>query len=164
MTKIIGIDMGTRRVGVALSNTERSFAFPLSVIELNKIVQSSKTTQAISAILQSTPQSTSSTSQLSQQSGVMGILANHLVTLAISEHVTMFVLGESKDFSQRENPIMKQVHMLKAELEHKGFKVALEPEFLSSAQAERFQGKHNKIDASAATIILQSYLDRIQSR
>ena len=43
-----------------------------------------------------------------------------------------------------------------------GFEVVLEPEFMTSAQAERLQGKNDKIDASAAALILQSYLDRIK--
>ena len=36
----------------------------------------------------------------------------------------------------------------------------LEPEFLTSHQAQKIQGKNDLLDASAATIILQSYLDR----
>ena len=35
----------------------------------------------------------------------------------------------------------------------------LQPEFMTSIQAEYFQGKTDMTDAAAATIILQSYLD-----
>ena len=36
----------------------------------------------------------------------------------------------------------------------------LEPEFLTSHQAQKIQGKNNLLDASAAAIILQRFLDR----
>jgi RNase H-fold protein (predicted Holliday junction resolvase) len=35
-----------------------------------------------------------------------------------------------------------------------------EPEMFTSKEAERIQGRSEKTDASAAAIILQSYLDR----
>jgi RNase H-fold protein (predicted Holliday junction resolvase) len=48
----------------------------------------------------------------------------------------------------------------KKKLEKDGFTVHFEPEFMTSVQAERWQGKSILTDASAAAIILQSYLDR----
>ncbi len=132
MQKILGIDMGTKRIGVALSNFEQTFAFPYGVIEGKR-----------------------------DQVDIEGEVLSEIIDILKKEKVKIIVIGESKDFAQQYNPIMKQVHILKSALEHKGFRVVLEPEFLTSAQAERFQGKHNKIDASAATIILQSYLDRM---
>jgi len=44
-----------------------------------------------------------------------------------------------------------------------GIAVAYEPELLSSHQAAHFQGKTAMIDASAASIILQSYIDRAKN-
>jgi methionine--tRNA ligase beta chain len=38
--------------------------------------------------------------------------------------------------------------------------VHLEPEFMTSVQASRIQGENKMIDASAATIILQSFIDK----
>jgi putative Holliday junction resolvase len=131
MKKILGIDMGTKRIGLALSNIEETFAFPFSVIEGEKDLQ-----------------------QIAQ------IVLPKIVEVAQAEGVETVVIGESKDFAQNHNPIMKQIAGIQHGLEQAGFTVILEPEFLSSAQAERFQGKHDKLDASAATIILQSYLDR----
>ena len=49
---------------------------------------------------------------------------------------------------------------LKKQLEAKGFIVHLEPEFMTSVQAERLQGKNAKSDSSAAALILQAYLDK----
>jgi len=38
--------------------------------------------------------------------------------------------------------------------------VHLEPEILTTVEARRFQGNHSMTDASAAALILQSYIDR----
>ena len=46
------------------------------------------------------------------------------------------------------------------DLEKEGYIVHLEPEFMTSANAERFQGKNDMLDASAGALILQSFLDR----
>ena len=45
-------------------------------------------------------------------------------------------------------------------LEELDLTVSLEPEFMTSQQASRLQGENDKLDASSAAIILQSYLDR----
>jgi len=56
---------------------------------------------------------------------------------------------------------MDEILNFKKDLEkHFNITVHMEPEFLTSAQAEVIQGKNYKIDASAAAIILQSYLDK----
>jgi RNase H-fold protein (predicted Holliday junction resolvase) len=60
---------------------------------------------------------------------------------------------------------MEEVRDFKEYLEEEfGIEVVFEPEILSTLQASRIQGEHIMIDSSAAAIILQSYLDRIQSR
>lgn len=70
------------------------------------------------------------------------------------------VVGESKDFKGKPNKIMKAVDIFVTELKARGYNVSLEPEFMSSQQAEFFMGKTEMLDASAATIILQSYIDK----
>jgi RNase H-fold protein (predicted Holliday junction resolvase) len=70
------------------------------------------------------------------------------------------VVGESKDFGGRENKILVDIHVLVRQLEGLGLKVVLEPEFSSSVEANRFQGKNDLHDASAAAIILQRFLDK----
>lgn len=70
------------------------------------------------------------------------------------------VVGDSKDFRQRDNEIMKVVkpfaERLKRELQ---IPVYFHPEFMTSVEAERLQGKNNMHDASAAALILKSYLE-----
>lgn len=77
------------------------------------------------------------------------------------EKIEAIVMGESKDFQGKPNKIMGEIEKFKKNLEERfGLAVHLEPEFLTSAQAERIQGKTELHDASAAAIILQSFLDK----
>lgn len=120
----LGIDYGSKRVGVAVSDGSGEFALPVSVL--------------------------ANTSDL----------AAELAKVAEEYGVKDIVMGESRQYDMTANKILPDVLLLKKSLESKGFKVHLELEFMTSAHAERIQGKHDKIDASAAALILQSFLDR----
>ena len=70
------------------------------------------------------------------------------------------VLGESKNLSGRPNPILKDIYSFKKEVERRlKLKVYLVPEFFTTKQASQIQGRSEKTHASAAAIILQSFLD-----
>ena len=70
------------------------------------------------------------------------------------------VVGESKDFQQNENQIMKEIKPFADRLQRElDIPVYFHPEFMTSQEAERIQGKNNMHDASAAALILKSYLD-----
>jgi putative Holliday junction resolvase len=86
-------------------------------------------------------------------------LLNKLEAFAKAEGVSLFVIGESRDFGGRANQLQHDINKLKADLERKGFDVRFEQEYSSSVEASRFQGVNQMIDASAAAIILQRYLD-----
>jgi putative Holliday junction resolvase len=74
------------------------------------------------------------------------------------------VVGDSKNFKQQENDIMKDIVPFVKKLgEAISLPVHLHPEFLTSMEAERLQGHNNMHDASAAALILKSYLDTIRS-
>jgi putative holliday junction resolvase len=76
------------------------------------------------------------------------------------EKIDEIVMGESKNFAGESNKIMAEIEKFKKILEEKiKLKVYFEPEFMTSQQAEQIQGKNDMHDASAAAIILQSYLD-----
>lgn len=125
LKRILGIDYGTKRVGVAVSDEGRKFAMPL-------------------AVLGNSPE-----------------LVAEVEKLARDNEVETIVVGESRNYKGEPNPIFDEVESFKNELERRGLTVYLELEFMTTIQAERIQGKHDKIDASAAAIILQSYLDRM---
>jgi putative Holliday junction resolvase len=86
-----------------------------------------------------------------------------IVALCIKEGVDTVVIGESKNYKGEHNSIMKRIVPLVESLKKAGLSVVWEPEFMSSQQAEYHQGAIKKLDASAAAIILQSYLDKKNS-
>jgi putative Holliday junction resolvase len=122
--KYLGIDYGTRRIGLALSDDTLSLAFPY------KTLQTSKDT------------------------------LNEILNIIKDKEVTCVVLGESKNLDMKDNPVMEHIKILKSALEQNRVVVEYHPEFYSSAQVLSIMGEQNKaIDASAAAIILQNYLD-----
>lgn len=130
--KYLGIDYGTKRIGVAQSDETGTIAFPLATVSAG-------------------PQA-----------------AHEVAQLAKDNRIEKIVIGESKDFKGAANPVMKDIEQFKTALmEASGLPVAYEPEFMTSAQAVRQgldkRGEGNKkedLDASAAALILQGYLDR----
>ncbi len=122
--KLLGIDYGSKRIGLSLSDDTATVAFPYKTI-----INTSRCLDEILEIIK-------------------------------AEQVIKVVLGESKDKDMKDNPIMKLVHAFKKDLEEKGIEVEFHSEFFSSSQVVSIMGQQNKaIDASAAAIILQSYLD-----
>lgn len=122
--RILGVDYGEKRIGVAVSDEEGKLAFPKMVLPNNSELAASL-------------------SDMAREAG--------------TSHI---VIGESRDFKGEANPVMKGIRQLKQNLESLGFTVSLEPEYMTSAQAERLQDRNEELDASAAAVILQSYLDR----
>jgi len=122
--KIIGIDYGTKRIGIAMSDEMGQFAFPLVVLT----------------------QSTSLVAEIKE--------------IAKTHDVHDIVMGESKNYKGTANTSLFGATQLKKELEVFGFAVHWEPEFMTSMHVERLQGKSNLTDASAAAIILQTFLDK----
>jgi putative Holliday junction resolvase len=122
----MGIDYGSKRVGVALSDESRTIAVPKAVLPNDR--------------------------------NLFGEIKN----LIASHDVREIVLGESKNFQGKDNPIMEDINFFKGELTREfGLAVHFEPEFLTSFEAARTQGGDSPfLDASAAAIILQSYLDK----
>ncbi len=122
--RILGIDYGSKRIGLALSDEGRQFAMPLIVLNSTKN------------------------------------LLDEVLKIAKEKETTEIVMGESKNYKGEANVIMSESLEFKKQLETSGLTVHLEPEFMTSANAERFQGKHDMLDASAAALILQSFLDK----
>lgn len=125
MSRLMGIDYGSKRVGIALSNEEGSIAMPKGIFPNDRTL--------------------------------FGEIKNMCAAYEIKE----IVMGESKDYKGNDNSIMRRINFFKGELERElGVMVHLEPEYMTSAQAAQGQGDHPLIDASAAAIILQSFLDK----
>lgn len=85
-------------------------------------------------------------------------LLDKILEFKLKEGVEKVVIGESKNFSGEANPIMEKILELKEALEEKGVEVELHPETLSTVEARRIQGNTELTDASAAALVLRSYI------
>ncbi len=125
MGRVMGVDFGTKRIGIALADENGAMAFPVMVVKNDKL------------------------------------LIPTLSSFIKDKGVNLVVIGESKDFKMKDNPIMEAIRAFAKTLENEvGVEIDYEPEFLTSHQAHHIQGKTDMLDASAAAIILQSYLER----
>jgi len=139
--KFLGIDYGSKRVGVAVSDDEGKIAFPKAIFANDKNLF-----ENIKKIIDS--------SFMQEKENFFGI-----------------VLGESLNYGGEKNKIMKDIEKFKLEIEKKfNLPIYFEQEFMSSIQARKNKKittkqqnqKTMKIDDSAAAIILQSFLDKKQ--
>jgi len=79
--------------------------------------------------------------------------------------VEALVIGESKDYKGADNKINPKIISFKRDLSVIiKLPISLEPEFMSSMQVEKTFGKNEMLDASAASIILQTFLDKEKNR
>jgi len=88
-------------------------------------------------------------------------LFDRIAGIIKTEEVSEIVIGESRDYKGEPNPIMSSTLLFKERLEKElGLTVHMELEYMTTMQAKHLQGKNEKTDASAAAIILQSFLDK----
>ncbi|MBX4200130.1 Holliday junction resolvase RuvX [Candidatus Parcubacteria bacterium] len=86
-------------------------------------------------------------------------LLNHVLKLLKKFGAEKIIMGESKNLDGTPNPINKDINKFAEDLRAAGVEVVLHNEVFTSQEAERLQGKNSMIDASAAAIILKSYID-----
>jgi putative Holliday junction resolvase len=132
--KYLGLDYGTKRIGVAVSDDTGSIAFPLTIVE----------------------------------SGPKAL--EEVADIARVNNVEVIVMGESLNFKNEKNEVMEDIEQFKADIsELTQLPVEFEKEFFSSAQAARQfapdgsrkkNPSQEKLDAAAAALILQGYLDK----
>lgn len=142
----MGIDYGMKRIGVAVSDEMGTLAFP-KVIILN-------------------------------DSNVF----KKIEELIKSNHITEIVVGESLDLSGQENALQARIGVFIDEL-HNRFNLPIrkQKEFMTSVEARKStttktnshkseshskqkEKKGEKVDAGAAALILQRYLDKINKK
>ncbi len=141
--KFLGIDYGAKRIGTATSDENAVLAFPKKII-LNDI----DTFKNINKIIK-------------------------------LENISEIVIGESVDFSGKLNVLSAQIEIFISELKNR-FQLPIhkQKEFLTSVEARKMgknkkslnpsqahsklkQKRNGRVDAIAATLILQRYLDKI---
>lgn len=131
MERILGLDVGERRIGVAISTPEGGLAVPL------RIIDAQDENAAARAILE----------------------------LARSEGASLVIIGHPISMDGTVGPQARRIEAFAKNLqETSGLQVELCDERLSTAQARRSTAPSGKrrapVDDVAASIILQSYLDR----
>ena len=135
--KYLGIDYGSKRVGLALSDESGMLAFPY------KILKNDMT------------------------------LVEMIHNICGEENISAIVLGESHDLSGEPNKIMGSIEEFKRNIETElDLPVYFQKEFMTSIEARGRVGKERNnarqvqkekqgaVDASAAALILQRYLDK----
>ena len=128
--RYLGIDYGSKKVGLAFSDEEGTMGFPFDIVPND------------------------------------ARLSDALALLIVQENIGTIVIGESINFDGNPNPIANPAHALGEELTFRtGVPVVYEPEMMTTQEARRdFEGVHSHkrgdVDASAAALILTSYLTR----
>ncbi|MEK9209422.1 MAG: Holliday junction resolvase RuvX [Patescibacteria group bacterium] len=137
--RILGIDYGGKRVGVAVSDEAAEFAFPLEVLTNDKNI------------------------------------FNKLKKICLEKEIKKIILGLPLDFKNEPTHATQGAEKFKMKLEKElGLPVIFENETLTTKQAERLPEKKRrfdslrirrpkvqpKTDASAAALILKTYLER----
>ena len=88
-------------------------------------------------------------------------LVNNIISVCENEGIEVVVIGESKMLSGKDNPVTKDIEIFKDRLQNVvDLPIHMEPEFFTTQEAKRFQGKNKHTDSSAATFILQRFLER----
>ena len=88
-------------------------------------------------------------------------LLENILKIIKEDRVEAIVIGESKNLNGEENLIQKKILEFKELLEENvKIPIHFEPEFLTSMEARRLQEDGKKIDASAAALILKSFIDK----
>lgn len=128
--RYMGIDFGTKKIGIALSDEEGSMGFPHGIIPND------------------------------------GRLIDEMLALIERKNVEAIVIGESVGMDGTENKVAKLAKEFAVLLERRsGIEVFFEPEMYTTQEARRdFEGVRMPgspdVDASAAALILTSYLTR----
>jgi len=138
--RYLGIDYGSKRVGLALSDADGLMAFPYKIVPNNME------------------------------------LVDTVHNICGVEEASAIVLGESTDLSGKPNKIMGSIEEFKRNLEGElDLPIYFEKEFMTTIEARGRDGKEKNnsrkvkkvknaaTDASAAALILQRYLDKINN-
>lgn len=88
-------------------------------------------------------------------------LLEKISDIITQENCEAIVIGESKNYKGEDNTINPKIIAFKRDLSViVKLPIYLEPEFMSSMQVEKNFGKTDMLDASAAAIILQTFMDK----
>jgi putative Holliday junction resolvase len=126
--RIMAIDYGTKRVGIASTDETGHFALPRAVWPND------------------------------------ATLIEKVLELKDEEGDGKIIIGSSINLDGLANPIQAEILKFKSKLEERGVEVMLQTEIYTTVEARRLQGQTEMTDASAAALILKSYLDTVYNK
>jgi putative holliday junction resolvase len=138
--RIVGLDIGRRRIGVAISDASGTLARPVGAVAIARLDDTS----------------------------VAQVLDEMAQLVDSDEQIATVVVGLPRRLDGSANDMTAPVQAFAAQLEQRlGMPVVLQDERLTSREAESrlalrdkdWRTRKKKIDAAAAAIILQDYLD-----
>jgi putative holliday junction resolvase len=138
--RVVGLDIGARRIGVAVSDATRTLARPVTVL-----TRTGSDDEAVRLV----------------QAAIQRIAAE-------DDPVNAIVIGLPRRLDGSPNDMTPVVQAIAARIEAAmGLPVTLQDERLSSREAESrlairekdWRARKQKLDAAAAAVILQDYLD-----
>ena len=93
-----------------------------------------------------------------------GALIDKVIEFKQKNNIDKIILGESKNLDGSNNLIQNDIEQFKKKLESRGAEVIFHPEVFTTMEAKQLQGKTDLTDASAAALILKSFLDRVYNK
>jgi putative Holliday junction resolvase len=137
---VVGLDVGERRIGVAISDATRTLARPLAVLRIVRL-----------------------------DAAAVARAADEITRLSAEDDgVTAIVVGLPRRLDGRPTDLTHRVQAFASQLgDRTGLPVAFQDERLTSVEAESrlaerdkdWRSRKRKLDAAAAAIILQDHLD-----
>jgi len=91
-------------------------------------------------------------------------LFEKIIEFKEENNIEKIILGESKNFRGEDNLVQKKITEFKSELEKRGVEVVLHTEILTTMEARQIQGQTAMTDASAAALILKSFIDTMYNK
>ncbi|OHA92344.1 MAG: hypothetical protein A3J09_02635 [Candidatus Zambryskibacteria bacterium RIFCSPLOWO2_02_FULL_51_21] len=125
--KVMAIDYGEKRVGIASTDESGGFALPRKTFPNDEK------------------------------------LLENIIRFKTEEGIDRVVIGESKNYKSEANPVMEKIEKFRSDLSKLGIETILHPEILTTMEARQIQGQTDMTDASAAALILKSYIDSINN-
>ena len=138
--RVVGLDVGERRIGMAVSDATRTLARPMTVLQIARL-----------------------------DAAAVVRVADEIGRLALEDDgVSAVVVGLPRRLDGRPTEMTAQVQAFAAQLGSRtGLPIALQDERLTSREAESllaardkdWRSRKKRLDAVAAAIILQEHLD-----
>ncbi len=121
--KLLGIDFGSKKIGLAVSDKTGSMAFPKEVIPND------------------------------------GNLLSYIKSLVDKEGISEIIIGQSINHYGKNNKIQDKINEFIVDLTlQMNIPIHLQDERYSTQAALQIQGRNNQTDASAAALILDSFI------